>query len=120
MTIKITPNKKTILDQAPSDTKFTLQQIEDLFNIDDWGEYYDNNIHKFRKADVYEWPVFPLLKMEGRFHRCILHPTINVDAGNKTYTHFWKNIHFSEFVSHCIFYEPEQHKKYIIDKLLIQ
>ena len=119
MTIRITP-KKTILDQAPLDCKFTLEQIEDLFaQTKDWGLFYDKNVRKLRdRIDIYEWPVFPLLKMEGKFHRCILHPTVDVDAGNKTYTHFWKNIHFSEFVSHCIFYKPEEHKKYIIEKLL--
>lgn len=113
MVIKL---KSKAIQAPPSSTNFTEEQIDQLFLEApiNWSEFYK----KSKFEDIYQWCVFPLLKKNGPFHRCILHPTVDVNAGNKTLTYRFENIHFAEFVSHCVFYKPEEHKQYIKDILL--
>jgi|SRR5688500_2398893 len=110
--------------QSPPTTsnRFTLKDVEELFTIarQDWKEFYKKNETKFWKdnLDIYQWVVFPLITKDDIFYRCVLHDFENVDVGagqQKTYP--CKNIHLEEMISHCIFYAPEEHKQYIIEKL---
>lgn len=111
MTIKLKSSKSL--------SKFTLEHVEELFSqTKNWEEFYQKNKHNFK--DIYEWCVFPLLKKEGKLHRCILHPMVEVDTGTKVMTMRYENIHLSEFISHCIYYKPEEHKQYIKEKLSIK
>lgn len=117
MVIKLKIKKEP---QAPSTiNKFTLKQVEDLFKVDNWKQFMKENGSKFWKEnlDIYEWPVFPLYTKEDMFYRCLLHPTVEVKTGTKDVTVPFRNIYYEEFISHCIFYAPEEHKQYIIDKL---
>ena len=45
---------------------------------------------------------------------------VEIDAGNKKYNIKYETIHYSELISHCIFYAPEEHKQYIIEKLKLK
>ena len=125
MVIVLKPRKKPPV-QAPStkQQRFTLQDIEWLFSQSkNWHKFYKENESRLweSKIDVYSWPVYPLHLKEddGMFYRCVLHPSIEVPIGpdKPPLTHFFKNIHYAEFISHCIYYKPEEHKKYIIEKL---
>lgn len=115
MVIKL--KSKSIQAPSPS-TNFTEEQIDQLFleASTNWAEFYK----KSKFEDIYQWCVFPLLKKDGPFHRCMLHPTVEVNGGNKMLTYKFENIHFAEFVSHCVSYKPEEHKQYIKDILLKQ
>ena len=122
MVIKLKPKKKVLLDQAPTEQRFTIEQIEDLFSQSkDWKSFYEANESKLweSKVDIYEWPVYPLCTKEDKFYRCVLHPEIEVNQGTdkKPLTFFFRNIHYAEFISHCIYYKPEEHKQYIMEKL---
>lgn len=109
----------------PISSKFKLKYIEWLFSDEEgaprnnWKKFYEENKNKLHpdNLDIYEWCVFPLITKEDHFYRCVLHPTVDVNAGNKVYTFFYKNINFSEVLSHCLFYNPEEHKQYIIQKI---
>ena len=124
MVIVLKPRKKPPV-QAPStkQDRFTIQDVEALFaNKKNWDKFYKENESKLweSKIDIYYWPVYPLhTKDEDGFYRCILHPSVEVPIGpdKPPLTQFFKNIHYAEFISHCIYYKPEEHKKYIIDKL---
>lgn len=120
MVIKLQSKKKKPVP-APPQHKFTLQDIEDLFSQSkNWNDFFEKNKTKFWKEnlDIYAWCVYPLHYKEGSTFRCILHPMVEVDAGDKKYNFLYQNVHYSEFISHCIFYHPEEHKKFIIEKLL--
>ena len=108
--------------QAPTNTRFTLKDVEELFTVarKNWDKFYQKNETKFWKdnLDIYSWCVFPCITKDDHFYRCVIHDTVNVDAGSGKQLQFpCKNINFSELVSHCVFYEPEKHKQYIIEKL---
>ena len=100
-----------------------MEDIEWLFSQNkDWGRFYELNRNKLWESmiDVYDWPVYPLhTKEDDLFYRCVLHPQIEVDCGSdkKPMTVFFRNINYAEFISHCIYYKPEEHKQYIIEKL---
>lgn len=121
MVIKIEIDNPKV--QAPPPTKrFTLKDVEELFsNSKNWKEFYLANEQKLWESnvDVYSWPVYPLHTKDDIFYRCILHDTIEVKVGpdRPPLTFFFRNIHYSEFISHCIYYKPEEHKQYIIEKL---
>jgi len=107
--------------KAPSH-RFTLKDVEELFTEarKDWKAFYKKNETKFWKEnlDVYKWVVFPLITKDDIFYRCVLHDVEMVNVGDghqKAYT--CKNIHLEEVISHCVFYTPEEHKQYIIEKL---
>jgi len=108
---------------APTNHNFTMEDIDWLFSqTKNWKKFYEENESDLweSKIDVYKWPVYPLhTKEDNLFYRCILHPQVEVPCGSdkKPLVHFFKNIHYAEFISHCIFYKPEEHKQYIIDKL---
>ena len=121
MVIKLKPRNKSV-QQAPIPNRFTIEQIEDLFSQSkDWKSFYEANESKLweSKVDIYEWPVYPLCTKEDQFYRCLLHPDIEVKQGTdkKPLTFFFRNIYFAEFISHCIYYRPEEHKQYIMEKL---
>lgn len=104
--------------------KFKPQDVEDLFSstvTDNWKKFWKTNKKKFRpeNLDIYDWVVFPLCKREGQFYRCMIHNEIEVNTGSdkKPLTFFYKNIYIEEFISHCVYYKPEEHKQYIMDKL---
>lgn len=118
MVIKLNPP-----EQTKEHSKFKIEEVEWLFSDEgprkNWKDFYEKNKNKLTndKVDIYDWCVFPLITKEDHFYRCILHPTVDVDSGNKQYTFFCHNIHFSELLSHCIFYKPEEHKQYIMQKI---
>lgn len=117
MVIKLKTTKKPPINISK---RFTLQDVEDLFSqTKNWKEFFESNEQKFWKdnLDIYKWCVYPLHYREGPFYRCLLHPMIMIDTGNKKENIKYENIHYSEFISHCIFYAPEEHKQYIIEKL---
>ena|SRR5687768_2906524 len=130
MTVRLQP-KKTVQDiqrekqkEKFDREKFTPQDIEDLFsskNTDDWYTFWHRNKKRFRPEhlDIYDWVVFPLCKKEGQFYRCMIHDQVEVDIGpdKKPLQFFFRNIYFEEFISHCIYYHPEEHKQYIKDIL---
>ena len=123
MVIVLKPRKKPQAPSPPKQNRFTIQDIEALFaNTKNWDKFYKENESKLweSKIDIYYWPVYPLhMKDDYGLYRCVLHPTIEVPIGpdGKTDTKFFSNIHYAEFISHCIYYKPEEHKKYIIEKL---
>lgn len=41
---------------------------------------------------------------------------VEVDTGTKKINMKFENIHFSEFVFHCLFYRKEEHKQYILEQ----
>lgn len=122
----------------PKDIKmrrFTKQQLEDLFSIDNWKKYYEEvlvkHAHKLHMSmpdwekdpDLYNWIIYPLCyKEDDIFYRCILHDTVTSGEGLrfpgvKHVTSFYRTIYFSEFISHCIQYHNEEHKAFIESKL---
>lgn len=118
MVIKLPPPKKK--DQGPN--TFTPDDVDWLFSQNkDWAKFYDENGRKLKEVtiDVYKWCVFPLHIKEGKFYRCILHPTVEVKMGPDFPPKLvvFENINYAEFISHCIYYKPEEHKQYIIEKL---
>lgn len=121
MVIKLKTTKKPpTVDESK---RFTLQDIEDLFSqTQNWKKFFETNEKKFWKdnLDIYQWCVYPLHYKEGPFYRCLLHPMVEIDAGNKKYNIKYETIHYSELISHCIFYAPEEHKQYIIEKLKLK
>lgn len=128
MVIKI-KKKKSLEDiqrekdkQKRDKEKFTPQDVEDLFSrTDNWKKFWNENKKRFgpENLDIYDWVVFPLCKQEGPFYRCMIHDKIEVNIGpdKKPLQFFFRNIYYEEFISHCIYYEPEEHKKYIKDIL---
>src|SRR6187402_2224408 len=108
---------------APTNHNFTMEDIDWLFSqTKNWKKFYEENESDLweSKIDVYKWCVYPLhTKEDNLFYRCILHPQVEVPCGSdkKPLIHFFKNIYYAEFISHCIFYKPEEHKQYIIEKL---
>lgn len=124
MVIKLLP-KKTLEDiQREKDKektdreKFTEQDVEDLFSrTDNWDKFWNENKKYFQngKADIYNWVVFPLCRREGPFYRCMIHREEEVNDGpdRKPIMFQFRNIHLEEFISHCIYYRPEEHKQYI-------
>lgn len=122
MVIKLKSKKPIQAPQSPPPShRFTLQQLDELFKEvrENWDKFYKKNETKFWKnnLDVYEWIVYPCITKDEHFYRCVIHDTVNVDAGDKHYKFPYKNINFSELLSHCVFYAPEEHKQYIIEKL---
>jgi hypothetical protein len=120
MVIKLKSRKKPV--PTPPSNRFTIEDVENLFKQSkDWKQFYTENENKLweSRVDIYEWPVYPLSTKEDQFYRCILHPDIEVNCGpdKKPLTFFFRNIHYAEFISHCIYYRPEEHKQYIIEKL---
>jgi hypothetical protein len=108
--------------QAPKQNRFTIKDIEDLFAQNkDWYKFYKQNENRLweSKVDVYSWPVYPLHTKEDKFYRCILHSEedVKMGPGFPPKKIFFRNIHYAEFISHCIFYKPEEHKQYIMEKL---
>lgn len=120
MVIKL--KSKTKVVQAPKHN-FTMEDIDWLFSQNkDWKKFYEEHENQLweSKVDIYKWPVYPLhTKEDDLFYRCVLHPQVEINCGydKKPINHFFKNIHYAEFISHCIFYRPEEHKQYIIEKL---
>jgi len=123
MVIKLKSKTKPVIQAPPPPNNFTMEDIDWLFSqTKNWKKFYEENESDLweSKIDVYKWPVYPLhTKEDNLFYRCILHPQVEVPCGSdkKPLVHFFKNIHYAEFISHCIFYKPEEHKQYIIDKL---
>lgn len=124
MVIKLTSNKKkrTVpAPQLPPENRFTLKDIEELFKVDNWKEFYEKNETKFwaNNLDIYSWCIYPCIQKDDMFYRCVLHPQVEVQIGpdKPPLLVFYKNIYYAEMISHCIFYKPEEHKKYIIEKL---
>lgn len=120
LVLKLKSKKKPIVQPPPN--KFTIQDIEDLFKQSkDWKKFYEENESKLweSKIDIYNWPVYPLCTKQDEFYRCILHEQVEVNCGSdkKPLVFFFKNINYAEFISHCIYYKPEEHKQYIIEKL---
>src|ERR1043165_1785418 len=123
MVIKLQSKKKTDI-QAPvipkQNSKFTIKDVEDLFKVDNWHKFYKINEPKFwiQNLNIYDWPVFPCVsKDHSGFYHCVLHPTVDVNTGTKINTVPYRNINYSELVSHCIFYKPKEHKAFILKKL---
>jgi hypothetical protein len=117
-------SKTKLESQAPiHNHNFTMEDIDWLFSqTENWKKFYEEHETDLweSKVDVYKWPVYPLhTKEDDLFYRCILHPQVEVPCGSdkKPIIQFFRNIHYAEFISHCIFYKPEEHKKYIIEKL---
>lgn len=120
--LKSIKNKRFNIPEKSSPTqRFTLEDVEDLFSQSkDWQKFYKANESKLweSKVDIYDWPVYPLCTKEDQFYRCILHQDEEVKNGTgKPKIITAKNIHYAEFISHCIYYRPEEHKQYIIEKL---
>ena len=125
MVIKIEVEEDKPPVQAPvHEYKFKLKDIEQMFieAKDNWKAFYKKNQNELRETsdiDIYHWCVFPLMYKEGPFYRCLLHPSVEVETGtSKKMNLKFENIHYAEFISHCVFYRPEEHKQYIIEKLL--
>ncbi len=122
MVIKLKSKNKPVVPQAP-EHNFTMEDIDWLFSqTKNWKKFYEEHESDLweSKIDIYKWPVYPLhTKEDDLFYRCVLHPQVEVPCGSdkKPLIHFFKNIHYAEFISHCIFYKPEEHKQYIIEKL---
>jgi hypothetical protein len=121
MVIKLKSKKVAVQAPLPPN-RFTMENIDWLFSqTKNWKKFYEENEGKLweSKIDVYDWPVYPLHLKEDQFYRCVLHPQIEVNQGTdkKPLIFFFRNIHYAEFISHCIFYKPEEHKQYIIEKL---
>jgi len=120
MVIKL--KSKTKVVQAPKHN-FTMEDIDWLFSQNkDWKKFYEEHENQLweSKVDIYKWPVYPLhIKEDDLFYRCVLHPQVEINCGydKKPIIHFFKNIHYAEFISHCIYYKPDEHKQYIIEKL---
>lgn len=96
--------------------------MDELFSrTDNWDLFWNENKKRFKhpNIDIYDWVVFPLCKREGPFYRCVLHDQIEVNCGpdKKPLLFFFRNIYLEEFISHCIYYKPEEHKQYIEEKL---
>lgn len=125
MVIKLKSKSQHEVIPAPiQNNKFTIQEIDELFSNakKDWNAFYVKNESKFweKNLDIYDWCVYPCVTKDEDdiFYRCVLHPQVTVNCGNnKTIQFNYKNIHYSELISHCVFYEPEKHKQYIIEKL---
>ena len=118
MVIKL--KRRTNNVPAPSHT-FTMEDVDYLFSQSkNWKKFYEEHESDLweSKIDVYKWVVFPLHLKEDQFYRCVLHPFEEVNNGSgKPKMIKFENIHYAEFISHCIYYKPEEHKQYIIEKL---
>lgn len=122
MVIKI-QNKKTI--QAPRQTKFTSEQLDKFFKVDNWHEFYKKHENKFweKNLNIYDWICYPCIYQDideygHKWYRCMVHETVTTRPGDKkTHTFFMKNINFESLVAHMLDYEPEKHKEYISEKL---
>jgi hypothetical protein len=126
MVIKL-QRKKTLQDiQREKDKlkadkeKFHPHDVEELFSstvTDNWLKFWKTNKKRFlpENLDVYDWVVFPLCKKEGPFYRCMIHDQVEIKIGpdKKPLNHFFRNIYFEEFISHCVYYHPQEHKQYI-------
>lgn len=101
--------------------EFTMEDVDYLFSqTKNWKKFYKKHESDLweSKIDVYKWVVFPLHLKEDQFYRCVLHSFEEVKNGaGKPKTIKFENIHYAEFISHCIYYKPEEHKQYIIEKL---
>lgn len=123
MVIKLKSKKKVFLQAPPQSSmnRFTLQDVEDLFKQSkNWKRFYEENESRLweSKIDIYQWPVYPLCIKEDQFYKCVLHHTEEVKMGEgKPKIIPFMNIHYAEFISHCIYYKPEEHNQYIIEKL---
>lgn len=92
-----------------TNTKFTEQQLDELFAIHKIGKYLTENypITREHNVNIYDHIVYPLCIDKGEddiFYRCVLHQP-------------FKNIWFSSFIHHVLVTEPEKHKQYIREKL---
>ena len=122
MAVKLKSKKKPQAPIIPKD-RFTKEDVDWLFSQNkNWLKFYKENESKLweSKIDIYSWPIYPLhTKDDDGFYRCILHPQVEVKIGpdKPPMLVFFKNINYCEFISHCIYYKPEEHKKYILEKL---
>ena len=112
--------------QAPKpNSKFTIQDVEKFFKIDDWNSFYKKHESKFwaKNLNVYDWVCYPCIYKDtddhgNQWYRCTVHETVIAKTGDKKpYTFFLKNVYFESLVAHMLDYEPEKHKKYITEKL---
>ena len=122
MVIKLKRRTNNNVSAPNQQHEFTMEDVDYLFSQSkDWKKFYEEHESDLweSKIDVYKWVVFPLHLKEDQFYRCVLHPTVEVPVGpdKPPDTKFFKNIHYAEFISHCIYYKPEEHKQYIIEKL---
>ncbi|MFI5405866.1 MAG: hypothetical protein ACHQ1D_05055 [Nitrososphaerales archaeon] len=122
MVIKLKSRKNKLQAPPPIIPDFTIKDIDWLFSQNkNWDKFYKENESKLWESNiaVYKWCVFPLHLKEDKFYRCVLHPQVEVNVGpdKKPILQFFRNIHYAEFISHCIYYKPEEHKQYIIEKL---
>ena len=114
--------------------RFTKKQLDDLFTVKNWKEYYEGicdhvnknlkmSMHDWEKdPDLYNWIIYPLCyKEDNLFYRCVLCNTVTTGEGLKfpgvkQVTMFFRTIYFTEFISHCIQYHNAEHKAYIENK----
>lgn len=119
-------------------SRFTRKDLDDLFSITNWKNYYENTLKPKVYADKrfenmkdweknvnkFEYIVYPLCQKQDGYYKCRLHDTvIPCDgfkyAGWNPKPVFFRNIHFSEFIAHCIQYRPQEHKAYL-EKILFK
>ncbi len=84
--------------------KFTEEQLDALFAIDDIGKFLTNRYPptQERLINIYDSICYPLCtkSTDDGFYHCMIHQP-------------FKNIYFSSFLHHILTTEPKKHKEYI-------
>lgn len=117
--------KKTVQTPQPRQSKFTVEQLDKFFKVDNWHAFYKKHETKFwqKNLNVYNWVCYPCIYHEiddrgNKWYRCMVHETVTTRPGDaRTHTLFYRNINFESVVAHMLDYEPEKHKEYISEKL---
>jgi hypothetical protein len=77
----------------------TLHRIEDFFYNEPELPWRPLPKHLLRQS-----PCYPIIKFDGNFYYCIIHPNV------------W-NIHLESIEHHCKYKEPEKHKAVILIRI---